>query len=246
MQAILQSIFTGKFKSGDRLVEEELALTTGVSRTPIREALGELAGVGVIDLRPNQGAIVRPFGPTQVREMYHLRRVLESEATRLATGRVDPAQLHEIRQRSQELLHADVRGSSWSQTAIELDQQFHELISAHCENVRLAEEIGRYRGLVHSLRLAIGNTDRAMDVALVEHTQIIDCLLCGVADAAGQAMARHLDRGMERAVHALFPTPSASASDAPAKNAASRQIHPPAKAPRTRGAARSRRKGGAS
>src|SRR5947208_11593481 len=64
VKAILSSIFTGEFRGGDRLVEEELAVTIGVSRTPVREALGELAGIGVIELRPNHGAIVCPFGPT--------------------------------------------------------------------------------------------------------------------------------------------------------------------------------------
>ena len=81
---ILQLIFTGEFKGGDRLIEEEVAEKIGVSRTPVREALGELAGIGVIRLKPNHGAIVREFGAKQIREIYHIRNILEAEATRLA------------------------------------------------------------------------------------------------------------------------------------------------------------------
>src|SRR5688572_28158158 len=94
---ILHSIFTGKFKGGDRLVEEELASIIGVSRTPVRESFCELATIGVIELKPNAGALVRPFGPTQIREMYHIRRLLESEAARLAADRIDHPALHDIR-----------------------------------------------------------------------------------------------------------------------------------------------------
>src|SRR5437773_2037541 len=50
---VLHQIFGGELRGGDRLVEEELAKNFGVSRTPIREALGELAAIGVISLRPN-------------------------------------------------------------------------------------------------------------------------------------------------------------------------------------------------
>src|ERR1041385_1530926 len=81
VRQLLESIFTGEIPGGARLVEEELADKLGVSRTPVREALGELAGIGVIQLKPNHGAIVRTFGPQQLQEIYHIRRLLESEAT---------------------------------------------------------------------------------------------------------------------------------------------------------------------
>src|SRR5215212_10584501 len=104
VKQILHSIFTGQFKGGDRLVEEELAATIGVSRTPVREALGELAGIGLIDLKPNHGAIVRPFGPTEIAEIYHIRCILESEATRLAADKIELSALQHIRERTQRFL----------------------------------------------------------------------------------------------------------------------------------------------
>lgn len=211
VQSILRQIFTGQYCGGDRLVEEELATTIGVSRTPVREALSELAVIGVIDIKPNHGAVVRPFGPVQIREMYQIRRLLEAEAARVAAGRIDRGRLLEIRQRTRELLHSDVRPRSWSQAAIALDVEFHDLVSAACGSARLAEEIGRYRGLVQSLRQAVGNIAHALDVAQVEHTAIIDALLAGDGDAAAAAMARHIERGTERAVNALFSVPTSAA-----------------------------------
>src|SRR3954469_5430262 len=99
---ILQLIFTGELHGGDRLIEEEVAARIGVSRTPGRQARSELAGVGVIALKPNHGAIVREFGPNQIREIYHVRKILESEATRLCAEKINADALREIREKTQE------------------------------------------------------------------------------------------------------------------------------------------------
>src|SRR5438045_5631056 len=103
---ILKAIFTGEIRGSDRLVEQELAKKLGVSRTPVREALFELAAVGVIRLRPKLGVTVRDFGATQIREIYQIRRLLECEATRLCAGRIDEALLRQIRDETQARLAA--------------------------------------------------------------------------------------------------------------------------------------------
>jgi DNA-binding GntR family transcriptional regulator len=68
---------------------QRLAELYQVSPTPVREALVELASLGLVDLLPNRGAVVRPFGPQEVREISQVRCVLEVEATRCACGRID-------------------------------------------------------------------------------------------------------------------------------------------------------------
>src|SRR6185369_24547 len=112
----------GEFKGGDRLIEEEVAERIGVSRTPVREALGELAGIGVITLKPNHGALVRDFGSQQIREIYHIRKILEAEATRMSQDKVDRNRLQEIREKTQQFLNASTRGADWSGEAMTLDQ----------------------------------------------------------------------------------------------------------------------------
>ncbi len=206
VKSILRSIFTGEFRGGDRLVEEELAVGIGVSRTPIREALGELAGIRMIDVKPNHGAVVLPFGPRQIRELYHVRRVLESEAARLAAPRVDADALEQLRLEHEDLLHADPRPVDWSARILVLDQRLHELIARSSGMPRLSEEIDRYRALIESIREAVGNIAHAQDVALVEHLRIIDRLAARDAEGAAEAMERHIARGTEAAVTALFST----------------------------------------
>jgi DNA-binding GntR family transcriptional regulator len=200
---ILRSIFTGEFQGGDRLVEEEVATTMGVSRTPVREAFSELAGIGLIDVKPNRGAIVRPFGPEQIRDIYHVRWVIESEATRLATPLLAMGALEAIRFKTQQYLDQP-RSVAWSAAILELDQEFHELISSNCGNTRLHEEIERYRNLVQTIRQAVGNTAHAQDAALREHMQVIDAIITRDPIAAGAAMVNHIRRGTEAAVATLF------------------------------------------
>ena len=203
VEALVRAIFTGQLRGGDRLVEEELAVTLDVSRTPIREALGELAGTRLIELKPNRGAVVRPFGEPQLRELYHLRRLLESEAARMAAGRIDVGQLRDVAERTRLLLEAKDRDEKWTGKVLVLDHEFHDLISDSSGSERLAAEIRRYRAVVDVLREAVGNTNRAQDVALQEHMRIIDALLIEDASGAAEAMRRHIDRGTEAAAAAL-------------------------------------------
>jgi DNA-binding GntR family transcriptional regulator len=201
---VLDSIFARELKGGDRLIEEELALKLGVSRTPIREALNELAGIGVIQIKPNLGAVVLPFGPRQLREIYHVRRLLEQEATRLAVKNISREELEAIREQSEALFKRTNRGRVWSETVMDLDQRFHELISRSCGNERLAAEIARYRILIQSIRRALGNRGSAQVDALTEHIRVIDHLLADDGEKAGQEMAGHIHRGAETAAAAVF------------------------------------------
>ena len=79
----LVAIIRGDLPGGQWLVEQDMAERFGVSRTPIRETINQLAGFGVVRLYPNRGAQVQPFGPEQLRDIYLVRQILESEAARL-------------------------------------------------------------------------------------------------------------------------------------------------------------------
>src|SRR4051794_6684676 len=90
---VLVAVFEGRAVPGQHLVLQRLAHQYGVSPTPVREALVELAGLSIVDLLPNRGAVVRQFGPQEVREICQLRRVLEVEAVRGACGRAELGEL---------------------------------------------------------------------------------------------------------------------------------------------------------
>ncbi len=156
----------------------------------------EIANLGLVELLPNRGAIVRPFGPREVREISQVRRLLESEAARCASGRIPPAELSSL---AQELnrLESLPKDEIWDRDARAADNRLHGLIAESCGSSRLAAEIDRYLVLFRSLRDlchlrdAWTNYSRANDVP--QHQAIVAPLLESDADGAAGAMARHID-----------------------------------------------------
>jgi DNA-binding GntR family transcriptional regulator len=82
--ALVQQIVSGELAAGDRLVETRLAAEFGTSQAPVREALRELEGLGLVAVVPRRGSFVRPFVHQTLRESYVVRAALEETATRLA------------------------------------------------------------------------------------------------------------------------------------------------------------------
>lgn len=95
-EAIRQAIVEGRYRPGQRLVEQKLADTHELSRTPVREALKQLDAEGLIQIQPNRGAVVRPVTLEDIEDLYELRAELESYAARRAATRISDAGLAEI------------------------------------------------------------------------------------------------------------------------------------------------------
>src|SRR5436305_1324669 len=110
VESLLADVFQGRLRAGEHLVTRELAERFGVSHTPIREALIMLAGIGVVDLLPNRGAVVRQVTANEVREVSQVRRALECEATRSACGRIDLGALHALAEELERLTAARAQG----------------------------------------------------------------------------------------------------------------------------------------
>lgn len=203
VKRLLTEIFEGKMPAGTRLIVMNLAERFGLSSTPVRETLLELEASGVVQFSHNRGAVVKPFGPEQLREIFQLRRILETEATRMACDHIDPAVLTELRQDLQDLAEK-ARGKEWLDLEQAADRNLHTLIAAGCGNVRLAEEIRRYDTLVQVLRDVVGNERHAAQQAFDEHVAIVNALIAGDADAAATMMGNHIDRAAQSAEAALF------------------------------------------
>ncbi|MGP3958867.1 GntR family transcriptional regulator [Nonomuraea sp. 3N208] len=81
---LLQRIVAGELGEGDRLIETKIAIEFGTSQAPVREALRQLEGLGLIEGQPRHGSRVLPFAEQTIREAYIVRAALEETATRLA------------------------------------------------------------------------------------------------------------------------------------------------------------------
>src|SRR5947209_5256764 len=89
---IEENIATGRFRPGMRLDETELAQRFGVSRTPLREALFQLASMGVVEMQARRGAVVAEVAPHRLVEMFEVMAELEAMCGRLAARRMSGAE----------------------------------------------------------------------------------------------------------------------------------------------------------
>jgi DNA-binding GntR family transcriptional regulator len=191
VQRILTAVIRGEFPIGHRMVIQNLAEQFGVSATPVREALVELASIGIVENLPNRGAVMREFGVTQIREIYQLRRILEVEAVQTACGKIEPRLLAELSEQFTAIAK-EPRDASWSQKAMALDIRLHSLIAEHCGSVRLQDELRRYNTLIQAIREVVDNESQAQEKALSDHAAIIKALQKNDCDKAASEMEQHI------------------------------------------------------
>jgi DNA-binding GntR family transcriptional regulator len=210
------------------LVTQDLADRFGVSHTPVREALIALAGIGIIDLQPNRGAIVRRVSRQEVCEVCQVRRVLECEATRLACGRIALADLDELAQQLRRMKDNKAVGPAVIPEARALDTRLHDLIAECCGNAFLAHEIGRLKTLFRAFRDVAWEHDEARNdyrrlaQEAGEHLAIVEALRAGDAREAKRAMARHIRSGIKYWSRAL-PARSAESNGQATNNGSTKR-----------------------
>lgn len=217
VENLLRDVFHGRVRAGQHLVTQELAERFGVSHTPIREALVALSGIGIIDLPPNRGAIVRRVTSRDVREICQVRRALECEAIRNACGQISVEKLNSLAKSLRRMIAVKTRMQpKMIEEARNVDSQLHDLVAASCGNAFLANEIGRLKILFRAFRDVAWEHDGALnDYGRVaeeahEHLGIVEALLSDDRREAAKRMSRHIKVGEKYWSRAL-PENSAAA-----------------------------------
>lgn len=213
VEKLLAEVFQGRLRAGEHLVMDDLSQRLGVSPTPIREALITLAGIGIVEFLPNRGATVRRFTSNDIRELCQVRRALECEATRLACGRIDLAELHDLGEEFRRVQSSKRLTVRLIDKARRLDNRLHDLIADSCGNRFLAQELGRLKLMFRAIRdvawerqKAREDCHRCVDEA-AEHLAIVDALLKHESREASRAMARHIVSGLKYWSGALPASP---------------------------------------
>lgn len=204
VESVIADVFQGRLRAGQHLVTQELSERFGVSHTPIREALISLAGIGIIDLLPNRGAIVRRVTKRDVREVCAVRRALECAAIRGACGRIERAELAGLVKELQRLTEASAQdGTKFTKKARELDNRLHDLVASSCGNTFLANEINRLKTLFRAFRdvsweqLEIQAGGNRLAEEAHEHLAIVQALVACDRKGAALAMSRHIRSGVK-------------------------------------------------
>lgn len=189
-EKIEEQIATGELLPGCTLDEAALVEQHGVSRTPVREALIQLAAEGLIEIRPRRGAVVSSIGPTRLLEMFEVMGELEAMCGRLASRRMSDAERDELVAAHQACEKA--RAENDSDTYFYLNERFHAAIYSGSHNGFLGEQaLQLHRRLRPYRRLQLRVRDR-MGTSFKEHEAIVHAIVTGDAETAAQTLREHV------------------------------------------------------
>jgi DNA-binding GntR family transcriptional regulator len=189
-EAIEEMIAVGKLAPGHHLDETELANEFGVSRTPIREALIQLASMGIIVMRPRRGAIVAEISPQKLIEMFEVMSEIEALCARLAARRMSPADHAELLAAH----HAceEARNAPDPDEYFYRGETFHQCIYAGSHNAFLIEHARTlHRRLRPYRRLQLRVRGR-IDKSFSEHDAVVRAIIDGKGDIAGELLRDHI------------------------------------------------------
>lgn len=142
--AIKQQIIDGQYAPGARITEQHIAAEFDTSRTPVREAMRQLVADGFAVFKPNSGTVVRSWTPTQIREIFDLRFLIESEVAALAAERISDEEIEALVQ-LQEAIEADPSEPIADRTTRigRLNREFHGAIAKASQHERLVSMLAK-------------------------------------------------------------------------------------------------------
>jgi len=176
---------------GEPLSEPQLSKMLGISRTPVREALQQLAQEGLVQVIPGRAVTVASRSVQDVLDVIHMRSLLEPELARLA------AECANIQQRAtfaetmndMETALKEDNYNAWSKA----DVIFHDTMSKACPNPLLGETVVMLRNRVHHLaKTDSRHNPERLAACTAEHRRIVDALLARDGKGAEDAMRDHL------------------------------------------------------
>ena len=190
---LLEQIQSGALAPGAVLGEVEQAARLGVSRTPLREALGRLAADGLVAQQSPRVTVVTDVDVDDIRALFEVRRALEETAARLAAARGDSAAFAAL---ADEFAHSTLRGEDGRDAYYALIARFDAQLDASLGNDYLSSALRTVRThLVRVRRLARDIPER-LAASVAEHRLIAAAIADRDADLAAHATHVHLHNAL--------------------------------------------------
>ncbi|MBE6015689.1 MAG: GntR family transcriptional regulator [Lachnospiraceae bacterium] len=196
-----KSIVSGHYEPSQWLQEAQLSKELGVSRSPIREALKQLAADGLVKEIPNKGTFVREFSDKEMLEVYEIRGLLESYAISHLPEELSDEQKSKMENYKQRL--REYYDDDDLEEYIVVDSKFHRYIIECTDNSILMELYRRVRNMNMLFRIYSLSSKARFDESIEEHTDLIDNIINGNYDEAVRINASHLSSAKETALAQL-------------------------------------------
>ncbi|NLW24198.1 MAG: GntR family transcriptional regulator [Clostridia bacterium] len=190
-ETLREAIINHVLKPGERLMEVRLAEEMGVSRTPVREAIRKLELEGLVDIVPRKGVYVAGISLKDVQEVFEVRGALEALAANLASQRITPEEIVELKKRLDR--EDNETKANNLPNIIRTDTEFHDLIYKAARNSRLLNSINNLREQLHRFRSASLARPGRSETALAEHQNIYEAIANRDAKLAEQLAWEHIE-----------------------------------------------------
>ncbi|MFE4666094.1 GntR family transcriptional regulator [Streptomyces sp. NPDC056716] len=194
--ALRAALIAGELRAGEVYSAPTLAARFGISVTPVREALLDLAKEGLLDPVPNKGFRVTVVSERQLDEYTHVRALIEIPTTAALAATADPVALSALRPVAREIVTAAAAGDLIAY--VEADTRFHLGLLALAGNAPLVEVVRGLRAKARLYGLTKLVAEGRLEASAEEHLELLDALLARDESAVRAVMTRHLGhvRGM--------------------------------------------------
>lgn len=195
-EQVRRRILDNLWPPGHRMLEQEVALALGMSRTPVREALVRLQAEGLVEVVPRHGMRVLPVSPTDMREIYEILTALECiAAEQLARRRPGDDELQPLRDATDRMDRALAEDDldAWARA----DEQFHAQLVALAGNRHLQAIVMNHWDRAHRARMFSLRLRPKPVNSTREHRALLEHIRAGQAEAAARENRAHRERASQ-------------------------------------------------
>ena len=194
-ELLRQRIFARELEPGSWIDELRIAEELGISRTPLREALKVLAAEGLVTMKVRRGAYVTEVSEKDLRDVYHLLALLESDAARVVAQRASDQQLSTLQAQHQELVAAQNERDRF----FEVNEAFHRQLLALSDNKWRSQMVSDLRKVMKLNRHHSLFKQGRIEQSLAEHEAILQALLQRQPEVAAERVSAHFMNGLQAA-----------------------------------------------
>ena len=184
-------IVSGIWPLGSHVTLAQLAEHYQVSANPVREALLQLQGEGVIAMRMNRGAVIPLVDERYIDNLYRLRGAVQSMLVRDAARMAIPEQVNRMMELAS--IYENAAQSNDPAACVEANRNLHRHIDVIADNPLAVDLLQGRSTLVDAYRRSVGYGSGRLDLVVAQHRKIVRAIAAGDEESAAQAMLEHTD-----------------------------------------------------
>jgi DNA-binding GntR family transcriptional regulator len=186
-----EDIIAGKWPLGSHVTLAELASHYEVSAVPVREALLQLQGEGVIAMRMNRGAVIPLVDAKYIDNLYRLRGAVQSMLAQEAARRATPEQVEELMALA--VAYENAVASNDTAACVDANRALHRHIDVIGDNPLAVDLLQGRSALADAYRRSVGYGAGRLELVVAQHREIVEAIAAGDETRAARAMIEHTD-----------------------------------------------------